>query len=42
MAEHDYLIVGAGLFGGRLADYRYYDMHLVVRHALDAAAKEFS
>lgn len=28
------------LFGGRLADYKYYDMHNVVRNALDAASKE--
>jgi len=26
------------LFGGRLADYRYYDMHQVVRAALDATS----
>lgn len=30
------------LFGGRLADYRYYDMHHVVARALEAAARELS
>jgi UDP-galactopyranose mutase len=28
------------LFGGRLADYKYYDMHHVIYHALEAAKKE--
>ena len=28
------------IFGGRLAEYRYYDMDAVIRSALDAAAKE--
>ena len=28
------------IFGGRLGEYRYYDMHKVVRAALDAAEKE--
>ena len=28
------------IFGGRLADYRYYDMWQVVRNAMDAAADE--
>lgn len=30
------------LFGGRLAEYRYYDMAPTVRHALDAAKNFFS
>ncbi len=29
------------IFGGRLADYRYYDMHNVVGRALEAVKKEF-
>lgn len=29
------------IFGGRLADYKYYDMHHVVYHALEAVDKEF-
>ncbi len=29
------------LFGGRLADYQYYDMHHVIAHALKAVKKEF-
>ena len=29
------------IFGGRLAEYKYYDMDKVVRSALDAAKKEF-
>ncbi len=29
------------IFGGRLAEYRYYDMDDTVRHALDAAKAEF-
>ncbi len=29
------------IFGGRLADYRYYDMHNVVERALEAVRKEF-
>ncbi|MCR5221963.1 MAG: UDP-galactopyranose mutase [Lachnospiraceae bacterium] len=28
------------LFGGRLGEYRYYDMHQVIRRALDAASEE--
>ncbi len=28
------------IFGGRLGEYRYYDMHKVVRAALDTAARE--
>ena len=28
------------IFGGRLGEYRYYDMHQVVEKALDAAKKE--
>lgn len=28
------------IFGGRLAEYRYYDMDAVIRSALDAAARE--
>jgi len=30
------------IFGGRLADYKYYDMWQVVRSALDIAAREFT
>ncbi|MDO5450178.1 MAG: UDP-galactopyranose mutase [Akkermansia sp.] len=30
------------IFGGRLAEYRYYDMDAVIRSALDSAAKELS
>lgn len=30
------------IFGGRLAEYRYYDMDAVIRSALDTAAKELS
>ncbi len=30
------------LFGGRLADYKYYDMHHVIYHALEMVKKEFS
>jgi UDP-galactopyranose mutase len=30
------------IFGGRLADYKYYDMHQVVGSALEATKKEFS
>ena len=29
------------LFGGRLAEYRYYDMDKVIASALTACAKEF-
>lgn len=29
------------IFGGRLADYKYYDMHHVIAHALKAVEKEF-
>jgi UDP-galactopyranose mutase len=29
------------IFGGRLADYKYYDMHNVIRVALDRVKKEF-
>jgi UDP-galactopyranose mutase len=29
------------LFGGRLADYKYYDMHHVIAHALKIVEKEF-
>jgi len=29
------------IFGGRLADYKYYDMHHVFYHALEAVKKEF-
>lgn len=35
-AEH-----GNVIFGGRLGQYRYYDMDKVIRAALDAAAREF-
>lgn len=35
-AEH-----GDVIFGGRLGQYRYYDMDKVIRAALDAAAREF-
>ncbi|WP_163195537.1 UDP-galactopyranose mutase [Clostridium thermarum] len=30
------------IFGGRLADYKYYDMHHVIYHALKAVEKEFN
>lgn len=30
------------IFGGRLADYRYYDMHQVIAKALEAANKELT
>jgi UDP-galactopyranose mutase len=30
------------IFGGRLADYAYYDMWLVIRNALDAAGRELT
>lgn len=30
------------LFGGRLAEYKYYDMHIVVEQALDLVNTEFS
>ncbi|QAA34761.1 MULTISPECIES: UDP-galactopyranose mutase [Clostridium] len=29
------------IFGGRLADYKYYDMHHVIYHALEALSREF-
>lgn len=29
------------IFGGRLADYKYYDMHHVIYHALEIVKKEF-
>lgn len=29
------------LFGGRLAEYRYYDMHVIVERALDLVNREF-
>ena len=29
------------IFGGRLADYKYYDMHQVIYHALETVKKEF-
>ena len=29
------------LFGGRLAEYRYYDMDKVIESAMNAAEKEF-
>ena len=29
------------IFGGRLAEYRYYDMDKVIRSALEAAKREF-
>jgi UDP-galactopyranose mutase len=29
------------IFGGRLAEYRYYDMHQVIASALTAIKKEF-
>lgn len=29
------------IFGGRLADYKYYDMHHIIYHALEAVHKEF-
>ncbi|WP_139903761.1 UDP-galactopyranose mutase [Clostridium thermarum] len=30
------------IFGGRLADYKYYDMHHVIYHALKTVEKEFN
>ena len=30
------------IFGGRLADYKYYDMHHIIYHALQEVKKEFS
>jgi UDP-galactopyranose mutase len=29
------------IFGGRFAEYRYYDMHQVIASALHASKKEF-
>ncbi len=29
------------IFGGRLAEYKYYDMDKVIRSALDRAKEEF-
>jgi len=29
------------IFGGRLGDYKYYDMHNVIRAALDKVKEEF-
>ena len=29
------------IFGGRLAQYKYYDMHHVIEQALNAVKKEF-
>ena len=29
------------IFCGRLADYKYYDMHVVIERALEVVAKEF-
>ena len=29
------------IFGGRLAEYRYYDMDMVIKRALDEIKKEF-
>lgn len=40
--RYDYLIVGSGLFGGRLAQYRYYDMAPVIEQALMAARCEIN
>ncbi len=41
----EYASLGAGeekvLFGGRLAEYRYYDMDKVIESAMDKAEKEF-
>ena len=31
--KYDYLIVGSGLFGGRLAVYKYYDMAPIIEKA---------
>lgn len=30
------------IFGGRLADYKYYDMHHIIYHALEAVEMEFN
>lgn len=30
------------IFGGRLAEYKYYDMHHIIYHALETVKKEFN
>lgn len=30
------------IFGGRLADYKYYDMHQIIYHALETVKQEFN
>ncbi|MFQ6936084.1 MAG: UDP-galactopyranose mutase, partial [Streptococcus salivarius] len=30
------------IFCGRLADYKYYDMHVVIERALEVVEKEFT
>lgn len=32
--KYDYLIVGSGLFGGRLAEYKYYDMASIIEKVM--------
>ena len=32
--KYDYLIVGSGLFCGRLAEYKYYDMAPIIEKVL--------
>lgn len=32
---------GDVIFGGRLAEYKYYDMHHIINHALETVEKEF-
>ncbi|MCI7357043.1 MAG: hypothetical protein MSK40_04970 [Parabacteroides sp.] len=39
--EYDYLVVGAGLFGGRLAQYTYADMDDTMAAALQLWKKEY-
>lgn len=40
--KYDYLIVGAGLFGGRLAEYKYYDMDDVIKSAFESFNNEMA
>ena len=32
--KYDFLIIGSGLFGGRLSEYKYYDMNQVIESSL--------
>jgi len=38
LAEQEHTVI----FGGRLADYKYYDIHQVIASALVRVEKEFS